>query len=238
MIELGRFRAMTFDCYGTLIDWEQGILDFVHGRLGRAAGHDDEAILAAFARAESRRQQDDPAARYPVILERVWTDLEAALGWPADPGLAGDFGASVASWPPFRDSRASLAELKGRFTLGILSNVDEASLQASMRALGDPFDLVVTAQAVGSYKPAPGHFHEALRRLAAQGIEPAQVLHVAQSKFHDIQPARALGLATLWIDRRHGRAGGGATPEARIVPDYALHSLAELAALVHAGIGR
>jgi len=235
MIELGRFRALTFDCYGTLVDWESGIVEFASAHL---PGHQaPEPVLAAFAALETKAQQADPAARYPVILERVWTELASRFGWPVDPAVARAFGSSVPTWPPFRDTASALAELKGRFVLGVLSNVDEASLRGSLAALGNPFELVVTAEAVGSYKPAPGHFEEALRRLADRGIAKSEVLHVAQSKFHDIQPARALGIHTLWIDRRQGRPGG-ATPEVRIVPDFALHSLAELVALVHAGIGR
>jgi 2-haloacid dehalogenase len=232
MLDLRRFRALTFDCYGTLIDWEKGILAFV-SPLCRAQGRDwaDAQILEAFAGIEHRHQEADPAALYPAILERSFLDLADHLGLRRDLEAARAFGASVPSWPPFPDTPAAFAELAGRFTLGILSNVDRASIAASIRAIGTAPHFLITAEDVGHSKPHHAHFEAAERHLAAQGIAREAWLHVAQSKFHDIAPARALGIPCVWVNRRARRAGTGATPEAQVVPDWSVTSLAEIAAL-------
>jgi 2-haloalkanoic acid dehalogenase type II len=232
MLDLRRFKALTFDCYGTLIDWEKGILA-VLSPLCRAQGRDwsEAQILEAFADVEHRQQEADQAALYPEILARSFLDLADRLGLRRDLDAAQAFGASIPAWPPFPDTSAAFAELHGRFTLGILSNVDRANLAASVAAIGTAPHFTVTAQDVGNYKPHHAHFEAALARLAAQGIAKAEVLHVAQSKFHDIAPARALGLPCVWVNRRARRTGGGATPEAHVVPDWSVTSLAEIAAI-------
>lgn len=232
MLDLRRYKALTFDCYGTLIDWERGILAFVSPRV-RAGGHDwsEAHILEAFADIEHRQQEADPAALYPVILERSYLALADRLGLRRDFETATAFGASVALWPPFPDTPAAFADLAGRFTLGILSNVDRASIAGSIAAIGTAPNFLITAEDVGHYKPHHAHFHAALAHLASLGIGKAEVLHVAQSKFHDIAPARALGLPCVWVNRRARRAGGGATPDAQVVPDWSVTSLAEIAAI-------
>lgn len=232
MLDLRRFKALTFDCYGTLIDWEKGILGFV-APLREAQGLDvpDDAVLEAFADIEHRHQEAAPEALYPEILARAWLELATRLGLPRDTDTARAFGASVPSWPPFPDTPAAFAELAGRFTLGILSNVDRASLSGSIAAIGTAPHFTVTAQDVGHYKPHHAHFERALGLLAAQGIGKDEVLHVAQSKFHDIQPARALGIPCVWVNRRARRTGTGATPDVAVVPDWSVTSLAEIAAI-------
>jgi 2-haloalkanoic acid dehalogenase type II len=232
VLDLRRFKALTFDCYGTLIDWEQGILAFV-SPLARAQGKDwsDAAILEAFADIEHRQQAVDPAALYPVILERSYLELADRLGLRRDLETAAAFGASVPHWPPFPDTAAAFAELHGRFTLGILSNVDRASIAGSIAAIGTAPHVLITAEDVGHYKPHHAHFDAALAHLATLGIGKAEVLHVAQSKFHDIAPARALGIPCVWVNRRARRSGGGATPDAHVVPDWSVTSLAEIAAI-------
>jgi len=232
MLDLRRFKALTFDCYGTLIDWEKGILA-VLSPLCRTQGRDwsDAHILEAFADVEHRHQEADPEALYPEILARSFLDLADRLGLRRDLEAAAAFGASIPAWPPFPDTPAAFAELHGRFTLGILSNVDRANLAASVAAIGTAPHFTVTAQDVGHYKPHHAHFEAALAHLAAQGIGRGEVLHVAQSKFHDIAPARALGLPCVWVNRRVRRAGGGATPEQHVVPDWSVTSLAEIAAI-------
>lgn len=232
MLDLHRYRALTFDCYGTLIDWEGGILAFVEPWLAaRGEAREPERILAAFSEVETVRQQEDPAATYPVILERCFHDLCARLEVRAEAGTARAFGASVGDWPPFADTPAAMAMFHGRFVTGIVSNVDDASLARSIAAIGTEPDFTVTAQQIGSYKPARAHFDRMLATLAGRGIPRHEVLHVAQSMFHDIAPCRALGIACCWVNRRSRRAGHGATPEVRAVPDYSVTSLAELVAL-------
>ena len=200
------FRAFTFDCYGTLIDWERGMLRALRALPGLAA--DDEALLAAFARHEHAVQEEHPALLYPAVLGRVARAIAADFGLAVSDGQADAFGASVADWPPFPDSVDALAYLRQQGLLMVLSNIDRASFAASARRLGDPFHAVVTAEDVGSYKPAPAHFERATALLADEGIAPGEVLHVAQSLFHDVVPGRAAGFATCWIDRRAGRPAG------------------------------
>jgi 2-haloalkanoic acid dehalogenase type II len=232
-MRLSDFDALTFDCYGTLIDWESGILGALKPWAARhGVRADDEALLAAFGRAESRREAQHPTTLYPEILALVLRDLGAELGAPVSDEEAAAFGASVKDWPAFADSAAALAYLKQHYKLIIVSNVDRDSFRHSNKKLGVAFDAVVTAQDSGAYKPALNHFHLAFERLAALGIGKAKLLHVAQSLFHDHVPAKQLGLATAWINRRAGRGGEGATPVAAPVkPDWEVPSMAAFAEL-------
>ena len=227
------FRAFTFDCYGTLIDWEQGILRALRALPG--IDGDDDTLLAAFARHEHTVQEADPAALYPVVLGRVCEAVAADFGHTATDDEARAFATSIADWPPFPDTIEALAYLKRHGLLMVLSNVDRASFAHSAQRLGDPFHAVVTAEDVGSYKPAPAHFERATALLADEGIAPGQVLHVAQSLFHDVVPGRAAGFSTCWIDRRAGRPGG-ATPPVDVEPDITFHDLASLAAWHRSGV--
>ncbi len=226
------FRAFTFDCYGTLIDWEQGMLQALRTLAG--IDGDDDALLAAFARHEHTIQEQHPAMRYPEVLSHACRAISADFGQAATDEQATAFGASIADWPPFPDSVEALAYLREHGLLMALSNVDRASFAHSARRLGDPFHAVVTAEDVGSYKPAPAHFEHAKSLLADEGIAPGEVLHVAQSLFHDVLPGRAAGLSTCWIDRRAGRPGG-ATPPVDVEPDITFTDLASLAAWHRAG---
>ena len=231
---LSAFRAFTFDCYGTLIDWERGMLRAL--RAGREIAADDEALLAAFARHEHVFEEHRPALLYPEILRRVFKAIADESGAAATDEEAEAFAASIADWPPFPDSVDALAYLRTQARLMVLSNVDRASFAHSAERLGRPFHAVVTAEDVGSYKPAPAHFERAVALLAEHGIMPNQVLHVAQSLYHDIRPARAAGFATCWLDRRAGR-GGGATPATDDTPDMTFTTLAALAARHRAATG-
>ena len=192
------FRAFTFDCYGTLIDWEQGMLRALRALL--AIDADDEALLAAFARHEHAIQEENPAMIYPEVLGRVCKAIAADFSHVATDEKAHAFGASIADWPPFPDTVEALAYLKQHGLLMVLSNVDRASFAHSARRLGDPFHAVVTAEDVGSYKPAPAHFERAKALLADEGIAPGQVLHVAQSLFHG-RPARPRSRLRHLLDR-------------------------------------
>ena len=211
-MRLSDFQVLTFDCYGTLIDWETGIFEALTPWLARE-GLDPgrEVLLEMFARHESAQQATTPAMRYPELLAAVLQSLAKELGAGASEADAARFGASVADWPAFPDSAAALGYLKDFYKLVILSNIDRRSFQASNAKLGVTFDGIHTAEDIGSYKPDPRNFEYLLARLAEAGIAKSDVLHTAQSLFHDHRPALDFGLATNWIDRRHGRQGAGAT---------------------------
>ncbi len=221
-IDWRRYRALTFDCYGTLIDWETGILAALRPWATRhRLALDGDALLAAFGEAESRIQREAPRTLYPEVLRASQRALAARFGVAEEPAEAERVARSVHDWPAFADSPAALAYLKRHYRLVIVSNVDRASFVHSNQKLAVEFDAVVTAQDVGSYKPAPAHFHEAFKRLAALGVPRAEILHVAQSLFHDHVPAKGLGMTTVWINRRAGKEGWGATPppERAVIPD-------------------
>lgn len=235
MTELSSIRALTFDCYGTLVDWEQGILSVLRP-WARGAGvqADDDALLQAFARAEPACEHEMPGALYPEILRAVFPRIAAAFDRPSHHGIAADLAASVGTWPAFADTTDALRRLGSRHRLVVVSNVDNASFAATQRLLGIAFDAVVTAEEVGVYKPDPRMFLRALEVLAGMGIAREEVVHVAQSLYHDHAPAQALGLRTVWVDRRRGRASQGATPPAPhgVKPTWTVESLAGLADLL------
>ncbi len=222
------FEALTFDCYGTLIDWESGILAALRAILPEAgSGAADDELLAAFGRHEAVLEAG-PYRPYREILAGVAQAIGAERGVTLADGQLAAFGGSVADWPAFPDSAAALARLAGRYRLAVITNCDDDLFRASQRRLGVRFETVVTAQQVGAYKPASGGFHLALERL---GLPRDAVLHVAQSLFHDHVPAKALGFTTAWIDRRAGRAGPGATPPAEATPDLVVPDMATFADL-------
>jgi 2-haloacid dehalogenase len=227
-IAFERFEVLTFDCYGTLIDWEHGILAAAR-RFLRPHGPepDDDAILEAFGRHE-HALEFGPFRGYRAILTDVAEAIGRELGIEVSSAEAAAFGASVGDWPAFADSPGALARLAGRYRLGVITNCDDDLFAASARRLGIAFDEVVTAQQVGSYKPSHHNFEVMFERL---GCPRERILHVAQSLFHDHVPAKALGLTTIWVDRRGGRAGSGATPPAEVVPDLVIPDLARLADL-------
>jgi 2-haloacid dehalogenase len=231
-MKLADFSTLTFDCYGTLIDWETGLLQALAPLLARHGRRvEDERILAAFAEAESAAQQRAPGKRYPEILGDALDALAAQWDIALDPADRQRFGGSVGEWPAFGDSAGALAYLARHYRLVILSNVDRDSFMRSQEKLGVAFDRIFTAQDIGSYKPDLRNFRYMLEALGRDGIAPAQVLHVAQSLFHDHVPAKQLGLATVWVNRRAGKPGSGATPPAQAQPDWEVTSLAELAEL-------
>lgn len=226
-LEYGRFEALTFDCYGTLIDWEAGILAGLRRALtAHGIMPPDDALLEVYGRAEAAAEAG-PYRPYREILARCLREVCRHYGVEPGDKAAAAFGASVADWPAFPDSGAALARLKTRFRLGVITNCDDDLFADSNRRLGVEFDWIVTAESVGSYKPDPRNFEVA---IAVLGLPRDRILHVAQSLFHDHVPARHLGLASVWIDRRHGRPGYGATPPASVTPDAAFPDLASFAA--------
>ena len=229
-VDFGRFEALTFDCYGTLIDWESGILAAIRPILDAhgAREPDDERILERFGSLEADVEAG-PFRPYRAVLTDVANRFGGAYGFTTRADEAARFAASVATWPPFPDSAAALGALGSGYRLAVVSNIDDDLFSGSAEQLGATFDEVVTAQQVGSYKPAPEHFHEVLRRL---DLPPERVLHVAQSLYHDIGPARQLGFTCVWLNRRAARAGGGATRPSDAVPDLEVPDLASLVAAI------
>lgn len=231
MLAFDRFEALTFDCYGTLIDWERGLLDALAPVLRRhGVTCADDRLLELFASFESEIEAG-PYLPYREVLGRVTGRIGRALGFAPEAAERDHLAGTLPDWPPFPDTVEGLGLLARRYRLGIVSNVDDDLFAGSAQRLRVPFAAVTTAQQVGSYKPAPAHFHRSLEKL---GLPVERVLHVAQSRFHDIAPARALGYATVWVNRRSGRAGSGATPEAGAVPDLEVPDLITLARLVAA----
>ncbi len=231
------FEALSFDCYGTLIDWEAGIAAVFHRWAAvRSLQMDDEALLAAYSAHEAAAEAAHPTDLYPHILARSMRDLGAELGVEVADSDADALARSVPDWPPFPDSHDALTALGKRFKLIILSNVDRNSFAASNERLGVEFTSILTAQDIGSYKPAMRNFDALLAESRRLGIGEGGLLHVAQSLFHDHVPAKRAGLPTVWINRRHSRQGWGATPApgADVTPDWTFPSMADFAAAVEA----
>ncbi|MCH7930709.1 MAG: haloacid dehalogenase type II [Proteobacteria bacterium] len=226
-MKLTEFSTLTFDCYGTLIDWETGILAALRPWAERhRVDAGDDALLGAFGELENRLERDRPTMAYPALLRAVAFDIGDHFSAPMRDDEADAFAASVGDWPAFADSVEALAYLKQHYRLVVLSNVDNASFARSNERLGVAFDAACTAEDIGSYKPDPGNFRTMLDRLAQMGIEKRDILHTAQSLFHDIAPAGKIGLATNWINRRHDKPGSGATVPTRATPDFEFPSLA------------
>ena len=231
-MKLTDFKVLTFDCYGTLIDWERGMIAALAPLTARAGGGlscDD--ILAAHARHESAQQLWTPARRYSELLAVVYKRLAEEWGVSAGWEEALVYGRSIKDWPAFADSAAALQYLKRHYKLVILSNVDNESFAFSNAKLQVAFDAVYTAEDIGSYKPSARNFGYMLEKLASLGVERRDILHTAESLFHDHEPAKQLGLATCWIHRRHAEGGFGATmrPSGEPRVDFRFTSMAELA---------
>ena len=232
------YEALSFDCYGTLIDWESGIWEALQPLFeANEAGIQRPLALAEFGRIESELEAATPDMRYPDLLAAVHGRLASSLGLETNGDLDRSFGSSVPQWPAFTDSAEALRALSGRYRLVILSNVDRQDFAASNQKLGVAFDAIYTAEDIGSYKPDPANFEYLLDHLLDDlGIGADSILHVAQSLFHDHAPAKAAGIDTAWVDRQRLSAGGewGATlpVEDPPVPDHVFFSMADLARAV------
>jgi 2-haloacid dehalogenase len=240
-LDFDSFGVLTFDCYGTLVDWERGILDALLPVLSRHARElPAETLLELYADLESQIQ-GGPYLRYREVLREVVRIMGEVLAFEPLPGELDVLAESLGDWPPFPDTVASLQALARKYNLAIISNVDDDLFARTARRLGVTFDWIVTAQQVGSYKPSLRNFEAAFEKIR---VPRDRILHVAQSIYHDIVPARTLGLSTVWVNRRSGRTGAGATPavagvdaalpvEAR--PDIEVRSLRVLVDMVEAG---
>lgn len=231
-MELSDFDVLSFDCYGTLIDWETGILQSLRSCLRQThQALSDNVILETFAAHEHDQQNRCPTMLYPDILYNVYKRL--ANNWKICPcnDDALKFSQSIKNWPVFADTVNALNTLKKYYKIVILSNVDNISFRASNTKLGTSFDEVLTAEDIGSYKPNIHNFEYMLAKLASLGIGANNLLHTAQSLFHDHVPAKQLGIATCWIDRKHRQEGWGATlrPSFVVQPNFHFYSLQEMA---------
>ena len=235
MRRLTDYRVLTFDCYGTLIDWETGIWDALQPLIMRNpdAEVSRDAALLAFGQCESLQEQETPDLLYPDLLARVHRRIADSLGMRANPELDEAFGASVPGWPAFPDTADALRVLKRHYRLVILSNVHKAGIAGSNRKLGVEFDAIYTAEDIGSYKPADRNFEYLLAHLKSDfGLDRSDILHTAQSLHHDHVPANRFGLANAWIDRQRLSEGGswGATDRVETMPttDFVFFSMGEM----------
>ncbi len=213
-LDLTRFKALSFDCYGTLIDWESGMAAVLRPwarEQGLPAGN--EELLLTYGDHEAAVERDAPATRYPDVLATAFRRTGVSLGAPVSEEWADRLAGSVPDWPAFGDSADALARLARHYRLIIVSNVHRDGFAGSNRQLRGDFAAVITAEDVGGYKPADNHFRALYQTLADLGIERTELLHVAQSLFHDHTVAKRENLRSVWINRRHDRPGWGATSQ-------------------------
>jgi 2-haloacid dehalogenase len=232
-VEWKRFKLMTFDCYGTLVDWEAGILSVLQPWAATAhVAAQGEELLAVFGNTESRAEGAMPKCVYREILRETMKNIAAYFGKSASASEQDALANSVGEWPVFADTVESLRALKQWHKLMVVSNVDRISFARTAPKLGVALDGLVTAEEVGAYKPDVRMFERALQVAGEMGVKKEEVLHVAQSLYHDVIPAKALGLTTIWVDRRGGKAGG-ATPKpgGDATPHLQVSSLRELVEL-------
>jgi 2-haloacid dehalogenase len=231
-MDFSRFTTMSFDCYGTLIDWESGILPALRAVLSNHGQHlADAAILELYGDFEAEAE-GGPYQSYRSVLQAVVRKFAERLHFEATSGEIHSLSDSVYAWPLFPDTVSALRELRKRYNLAIISNIDDDLFAETRKHLGVEFQDVITAEQVRSYKPSIRNFQTALHRLA---ISPDRLLHAAQSIYHDVVPARSLGISTLWVNRRSARPGIGAVrtstaPASEQRPDREFPDLASLAA--------
>jgi 2-haloacid dehalogenase len=229
-IDFDAFDVLTFDCYGTLIDWETGLVAALRPVLdAHGIDADEERLLESYGHHEAELEAGE-YRRYREVLGESLRGLGADFGFEPAADEVERFAGSVGDWPPFPDSSDALHRLHERFRLAAITNCDDDLFAASAERLGVDFDWVITAERARSYKPSDNNFHVAFELI---GVPPERILHVAQSLFHDHATAQRLGMTSVWVDRRGDREGAGATPavDARYdlrVPDMA--TLADLAA--------
>jgi 2-haloacid dehalogenase len=229
MLDLSRFEYLTFDCYGTLIDWETGMLDALRPMFARhGVEARDTEILEAYGEIESQLEAGDYRP-YREVLRLAVRELGQRFRFTPELNEIPVLEESQRNWQPFPDTVAALAELSRHYKLVILSNIDDELFAFTRPLLQVGFHDVITAQQCRSYKPSLNNFHTALRRLKTT---PDKVLHCAQSRFHDVAPARELGIASVWVNRHHGHTSDGATAKSKAKPDVEVPSMAGLASLL------
>lgn len=231
-MDLSRFQLLSFDCYGTLIDWETGILGALRPLLQRHQQRiPDPDLLRLYAELEAEQEAGEYKP-YREILASVVRQFGIRLGFSPTPEEAASLAGSIAGWLPFPDTVDALRRLKARYKLAILSNIDDDLFADSARRLQVPFDLVITAQQCRSYKPSLNNFRKLLERT---GGGAQAILHCAESRFHDVAPARQLGIATVWVNRHADRPGASASGVGSAIPDLEVPDLKTLADLAGRG---
>jgi 2-haloacid dehalogenase len=229
MLDFDRFRVLTFDCYGTLINWEAGILAAVRPMLSnRSIYVSDNDVLEAYGELEVKLESGE-WKRYRQVLRECVAGLGLRFNFSPTASEMDALPGSLPFWPPFGDTVSALRRLRSRFQLAVISNTDDDLFASSARHLEIEFDHVITAEQVKSYKPSHNNF---LRAIEKMEIPREQILHVAQSIYHDIVPTRALGISSVWVNRRKGLIGSGATLPAEGRPDLEVPDLKSLADLL------
>jgi 2-haloacid dehalogenase len=219
-VDYDRFDALTFDCYGTLIDWETGLVSGLHAALPGLRDIADNELLEKFGRHESAIERSYQPIR--GVLAASLRGLASELGLTVTDEAVAAFSESVRDWPAFPDSSEALKRLKTRFKVAVITNCDRDLFAASNARLGVEFNWIITADMARSYKPDHNNFELAFATIP---VPRERILHVAQSLYHDHVPAKELGMTTVWIDRRHDREGFGATPPATASPDARFPSM-------------
>jgi 2-haloacid dehalogenase len=229
MLNFQHFEVLSFDCYGTLIDWENGIINALKTIL---SNHDinisEQQILELFAQRESIQEAGD-YLKYREILKRVVQNFGIKLKFIPTESELNSLAESIRNWQPFPDTVEALKALKKRYKLAIISNIDNELFDYTANKLGVEFDWIITAEQVKSYKPSLQNFEFAIGQM---GISPDKLLHVAQSVYHDIVPAKTMGLTAVWVNRRQGKEGFGATVPATGNPDLEVPDLRSLVSLM------
>lgn len=223
-------KVLSFDCYGTLIDWETGLIKALRNLdLNGLASNTDDELLALFANVEHVVEEDNAHLKYQEILYQVAKRISHDLGISSSEEQLTSFAKSVLDWEPFEDTVKALAKLSQKFKLVILSNIDNESIAVSAQKLGNPFFKILTAEDIGAYKPSHKVFEHLFSTMELEGIGKNEILHVAQSLYHDHLPAFQLGLDSVWINRRHNKEGQGASKEVdkKYVPELQFKSLEE-----------
>lgn len=233
MINFKDYEVLSFDCYGTLIDWENGILATLRPVLSaHRIDLSDDRILELYAEMESRAEED-AYLRYRQVLRQVMRQLGDRLGFAPSASELDALADSLRNWKPFPDTVEALKTLKKRFRLAIISNIDDDLFACSAEHLKVEFDWIITAEQTESYKPSLHNFQLAIERI---GVAPEKILHIAQSIYHDIIPAKRMGLTAVWVNRRKDRQGSGATPVMVGDPDLEVPDLKTLVTMVGANL--
>lgn len=237
MIDLTSYKALSFDVYGTLIDWEAGIAGVLAPWAKKNGSPlSDEELLLAYSDNEAAVESEYPKLAYSEVLQAAFRRTASDLNLPVTDEDVQELGRSVPNWPAFEDTHEALTRLKKHYKLIILSNVHNQGVAGSIKRMDVEFDQVNTAQNIGSYKPSSRNFDYLLENIGNLDVHKHELLHVAQSLFHDHVPGKQAGLDSVWINRRHARPGWGATPDpgVAVAPDLEFNSLAEFADAVDA----
>ena len=231
MLDFNQFEVVSFDCYGTLIDWERGILPALKQLLSnREIDFSDDGTLELFAEFESELEKDEnDYIEYRKILQEIVKKFGQRFNFQPTATEINSLVDSLKNWQPFPDTVAALSALKQKYKLAVISNIDDDLFAGTAKHLKVEFDWLITAQQVRSYKPSTRNFEIALETM---GIPPEKLLHVAQSVYHDIVPATSMGISTVWVNRRHDKTGFGATMPASGKPDLEVPDLKTLVEII------